>query len=346
MIGKNKLLSNCSNSKIAIPRLISDGRAVVPLTDIQRATLDQFISRIESSVYIEIPNPCFCGSTNDITVASKDRYGIPLQTILCKRCGSMRSDPYLTETCLSQFYDNEYRPLYVGTNTCTDEFFDEQQKFGENIYEFIKNHYGISDHSIVYEIGCGAGGILNFFKEKNCIVEGCDPTSEYVEFGRKKGLDLRIGGIETFKDHIKGDVIILNHVLEHITKPHLFLNQIREMMKEDGILFIALPGIFNIKKSYGDLAFFLQNAHVYHFTLTTLDYLLNSSGYARIHGDESIRAIYKKSDYKKINYDEANARDILEYLLSVERNRHLNILIIKSRLFLGKVKMYCENILA
>ena len=340
MISKNNVGSPL------IKRLNHTAKNVVKLNSLQQNTVISYLHKIETTEYTMRQNPCICGNEGGILISEIDRYAIPTTTYICEICGTMRSDPYLTEKSLSQFYDNEYRPLYVGTDICTDGFFDNQIKTGENIYKFIKKHYELPDNTIVYEIGCGAGGILHFFKEKKCIVAGCDLGSDYIESGRKKGLDLRVGGIETLKNDKKADVIILNHVLEHITKPLEFLSEVQNLMKDDGILFIALPGIFNIKKAYGDFAYYLQNAHVYHFNLTSLDYLLNSSGYTRIYGDETIRAIYKKSESKKINYDDSNAKDIIEYLLNIEKKRHLKMNQLKLRRLLGKVKMFCEyNIL-
>jgi len=338
------MLSNNNAATPLIKRLNYLSESVMKLNEFQKNAKDSYLQKIETTEYTMRHNQCICGNENGILISEIDRYGLPTKTYLCEICGTMRSDPYLTETSLSQFYDNEYRPLYVGTDTCTDGFFDEQRKIGKSIYEFIEKHYALNEKNIVYEIGCGAGGILHAFKEKNCIVAGCDLGSEYVESGKKRGLDLRVGGFETLKNDEKADVIILNHVLEHITKPLELLSDIQDLLKDDGILFIALPGIYNIKKAYGDFAHYLQNAHVYHFNLKTLDNILNSSSYTQIHGDESIRAIYKKSEFKEINYDDSNAKDIIKYILNLERHRHFNVCALKLRLLAGKIKIQCENI--
>jgi len=50
---------------------------------------------------------------------------------------------------------------------------------------------GIANARIV-EIGCGAGGILQYFKEKGNDVYGVDLGSEYIEFGRAN-YNLNIG---------------------------------------------------------------------------------------------------------------------------------------------------------
>lgn len=333
-------------TKPLIERLGRNSKKAMKINEIQQNAINSYLDKIETNKYIMRLNQCICGNKDGTLISEVDRYGIPTKTYLCEICGTMRTNPYLNEKSLNQFYNSEYRPIYVGTNKFNDDFFKNQMKSGKIIYNFIKDHHKIDDDFIVYEVGCGAGGILQVFKENNCIVAGCDLGNEYVQSGKDNGLDLSVGGIETLKNHKKADVIILNHLLEHITKPYVFLNEIRDLMKEEGILFIALPGILNIKRSYGDLAFYLQSAHVYHFTLTTLDYLLNSSGYSRILGDESIRAIYKKSEYEEINYDNSNAKDIFDYLLNLEKNRRLNIFKLNLRLLLGKVKIYSENILS
>lgn len=39
--------------------------------------------------------PCEANDSEDVIVSEIDRYGIPLTSVVCNRCGTVRFDPYL-----------------------------------------------------------------------------------------------------------------------------------------------------------------------------------------------------------------------------------------------------------
>ena len=262
----------------------------------QKSAVNQFKEKLSKNIYTEEANPCICQGHNDIMIGEKDRYGMDLRTVLCKECLLVRSDPYYSEETLSSFYDNEYRIIYTDSNLATKDFFDEEERIGERIVKYIlETVEGIEiKGKIVYEIGCGAGGILNAFKNSGAEVLGCDYGEKYLEFGRKKGLNLVHGGIESFSKFKKADIIILNHVLEHFKDPKTELDKISKLLKDRGTLYIAVPGLLNHHNSYGSLRNYLQNAHVFNYNLETLEQIMFQSGYSMIKGDQYLRAVFKK----------------------------------------------------
>ena len=88
--------------------------------------------------------------------------------------------------------------------------------------------------------------------------------------------------------------MILSHVLEHLPDPKQSLYETSNLLTDAGYLYIELPGIFYIHRAYKDTLRFLQNAHLYHFTLRTLSSLLADAGYRLVKGDEQIRALFRK----------------------------------------------------
>lgn len=57
--------------------------------------------------------PCICGNLEDILIAEKYRYGIPLNIYLCKNCGTIRSGEVLDRESLIRFYEGDYSKIYV-----------------------------------------------------------------------------------------------------------------------------------------------------------------------------------------------------------------------------------------
>jgi len=217
---------------------------------------------------------------------------IILSTVLCKNCGLMRSDPYLPPEALGSFYKNEYRTIYDKNAFSTTVPLVRMTSNGEKIYRLF-DKLGVPIPKHVYEIGCGTGGSLIPFLLRNHIVIGCDYGVEFIEIGRKLGLDLREGGLETFGKELPQSLVILCHVLEHFYNPLSELDTLRNILPEKSLVYIEVPGIFHIRESYRDPLLFLQYAHAYHFCLQTLDFLMSLKGFERIFGNEKIQAIYR-----------------------------------------------------
>ena len=199
---------------------------------------------------------------------------------------------------------------------------------GGGIYQYISENMkrGIVNARIV-EIGCGAGGILQYFKEKGNDVYGVDLGSEYIEFGRDNyDLNIATGTIDNvMKKGISPDIVIYSHTLEHILNPVEELIKLKSISGSNTYLYIELPGVKYLTHSY-DTNFLkqLQNAHVYYFTLITLKNVLRKAGWDFVCGNEVIHSIFtpSSSSNKEVNY-ESDYDDVLSFLRRMEFYRFM-----------------------
>ncbi|MHA1335936.1 MAG: hypothetical protein ACTSPW_09300, partial [Promethearchaeota archaeon] len=139
-----------------------DGKPIIPLNNIQLSYKKLLEEKINSKEYIFEKVKCvICNSSNFELLAEKDRYGLYVSTVICKKCGLLQTNPRMTQESYNDFYKKIYRKLYLGKEIPTDEFFKKQILHGKRIIEFIekKTKMNISNKFIV-EIGTGAGGIL------------------------------------------------------------------------------------------------------------------------------------------------------------------------------------------
>ena len=67
----------------------------------------------------------------------------------------------------------------------------------------------------------------------------------------------------------KFDVIILNHVFEHLINPILYLKKIKKLLKKDSLIVLQMP---NINKNFTDILTF---DHICYYNKYTLQNLLN-----------------------------------------------------------------------
>jgi len=110
--------------------------------------------------------------------------------------------------------------------------------------------------------------------------------------------------------------------LEHFTNPIKDLSNIYNLLSgQECFIYVELPGIFNIHRSYRELLHFFQNAHLFHFTLQTLNWIMGKAGYSPVKGDQFIHAIYKKNKPYNYSIDKTLYLRIIIYLYFLELAR-------------------------
>lgn len=247
----------------------------------------EFNLKVNMGQYKKETVKCFCGSKKHIKITDKDRYGIDYTFCLCTNCGILYSNPRLTDESTKLFYEKDYRNIYSDVI----EVGDRDTGIKELIYNTIEN-YELPKPKVVFEIGCGTGATLEQFKECDCI--GVDYDSSVVETAKKKFLNVMVGGIDILESlNKKADLIIMNHVLEHMTDLEKDLKRIRDLLADDGILYVGVPSLYVY-----DVIGMIQNAHNYQFNSNTLCYMMGVCGFDNYHVDELIRSIWHKSDYQ------------------------------------------------
>jgi 2-polyprenyl-3-methyl-5-hydroxy-6-metoxy-1,4-benzoquinol methylase len=220
--------------------------------------------------------PCLCGSEEFQILAGVDRYGFQQQTVICKECGLIQSNPRMAAATCRWFYEsNLYRRLYDGAQYLgTYEAFYTLSK-GESIFRTVIAFKDCQEISGVLEVGSGGGWNLLPFIEAGMAVTGYDLSIELVQLGRNRNIPLIHGDA----GDVEGlyDVIIMNHVLEHFSDPLDMIRRIVKHLNPEGILYIGVPdmNVFGLAQ--------LQNAHNYYFTRKTLQHYMARCGLNMIH---------------------------------------------------------------
>lgn len=333
----NMLLSN---------RYRNDGLAKVELNELQRAYIEKVREKIIEGTYAyeKVQCPICAGSTFE-KIAEKERYGFELSLAICTTCGLALTNPRMNQTAYHNFYNDEYRIIYGGEEGPKESFFKDQYiRLGKKIHDFVKETTKVNSlkGKFVLEIGCGAGGILKYFRDQGCVIKGIDLGSQFVEYGKNvHGLDLEVTTIDKLKLAKKPDIIIYSHVLEHILDLKVQLQYIRSMMVEDTILYIEVPGLKNLHRTYqNDLLLYLQNAHVFHFTKTSLLNLMILNGFEMIFIDENVRSVFMKGSKPMGGRAyQTEYPQIVNYLKRIEMQRRI------SPIPLYQVKYYLKRML-
>lgn len=266
--------------------------------------------------------PSLFQEEEDVVLSEKDRYGIPICTKLGLSSGLIRTDPYYSSDYLEHFYRKHYRLLYSQKETSFSRMLCDQIYRGSSALDYLKP-FLTPKHTRVLDYGCGMGGQLFPFKHAGFDTFGCDYGEELINQGKKLGLNLLNGGLESITSQGAFDIIVLSHVIEHIPNIREFLIKLKTSTHRDSLIFISVPGVLNIHQAYkGNFLSYLQNAHVWHFTSSTLARLLEDCGYSVLYIDESINCVVRSNREAGVaQKDQQNTRNglkVFQYLSNLE----------------------------
>jgi 2-polyprenyl-3-methyl-5-hydroxy-6-metoxy-1,4-benzoquinol methylase len=115
----------------------------------------------------------------------------------------------------------------------------DQNNIGHTLdFEYFKPFLKRTD--CVLDFGCGNGGILRLVAQHVRRAEGVEVNASAAEIARSSGLTVYFS-LETLPDDELYDVIISNHVLEHIRDVTSTLEHIRTRIRKQGLLILKLP---------------------------------------------------------------------------------------------------------
>lgn len=133
----------------------------------------------------------------------------------------------------------------------------------------------------ILDIGSGTGAFLNTMQKASWKVNGLEPDTN----ARKKALELynlKLDSSEKLYSLTPGsfDAITMWHVLEHVHDLHAYINQIKNLLKPGGKIFIAVPNhTCYDEEIYREFwAAYDVPRHLYHFSPASIKELLSLHG--------------------------------------------------------------------
>ncbi len=308
-----------------LDRLQNNDIAELNLNPLQKKMKEQVTKKVNEKIYqFEEISCSICDCKGKELIGKKDRYGLYFPVNVCTDCGLVYTSPRMTQDAYSEFYNTEYRKLYNGTISPKEGFFERQKKKGKHIFDFFKDHQLLKeDASYVLEVGCGAGGIIDYFRDKGFQVKGIDLGEEYINYGKEKyGLDLETATLADISNNKKPDIIIYSHILEHILDVNKEIELIKQFLKKNTLVYIEVPGIKEIHRNYeANILRYFQNAHTFHFTLESLVNLMAKHGFELVEGNQFVKSIFQYTGVTKNSVSDYTS--VVNYLEQTEKKRFL-----------------------
>lgn len=132
------------------------------------------------------------------------------------------------------------------------------------------------------EIGVGSGSFLKAAKKEGFAVMGCDlsvPLCRRVE--RESGIEMHCGYLSDLPGDGRFEVVVMNHVLEHVPQPVEFLQDAIRLLAPGGILHIAVPNIDCWEARLPGWTSY-EPYHLTYFNRRTLQRVVSSAGFATV----------------------------------------------------------------
>lgn len=138
------------------------------------------------------------------------------------------------------------------------------------------------------DVGCGSGFLASLFAGADWDVTGVERDDNTATHARET-YQIRV---ETEIAAVRGnfDLIMVNHVLEHLDDPLQLLEQCRGLLAPAGRLIVAVPNFSSLQATVGGAGWFHLDLpiHLFHFSEEGLVGLLTKAGFTvveRSHAD-------------------------------------------------------------
>lgn len=217
-----------------------------------------------------------------------------LERAHCKSCDMMFATPMPSDEAMEKFNATYFDSAHNGLAKKAEAtaFFNAIARIrGVHLEKFL-NKKRISAVSIL-EIGPGHGFFANNWltKHPETSYKGLETDSSCHLSLKNYGVEI----IESFSEMPKTDVLVISHVLEHVTNPTLFLANVTSGLRLGGGLFIEVPcKDWDYKP--------LDEPHLLFFDKNSMKLLLEKMGFTDIevtyHGQE-IEAMKNESFFSK-----------------------------------------------
>lgn len=210
----------------------------------------------------------------------------PLRIAHCRNCGHLFQVDTPPLAFIEEIYNRYYfypSPLETGIAVSDADVF---------IGKLLPR---LGSGAKALEIGCFDGYVLSHLKMHGHAVTGCDP-SRGADIGKRFGLDIKKAYFDRalFSEN-SFDVVIFRNLIEHVTDPDGFLQDVRHALGEGGIIALETPDCGYHVKNGSFLPF--HHEHLSNFTTASLQYLLERNGFEIVSIEstpDNIRAFAKK----------------------------------------------------
>ena len=180
---------------------------------------------------------------------------------------------------------------YHGLKNIPDKFIEDiQQDFS---CEIMKKHLDFPGREVL-ELGYGEGIISEFLRKQNCRLTIVEGSKKLVRVAQAAGFTVEDALFEDYVPRKPYDIVLANHVLEHVDDPIRVLKRMRGWLKPRGQIFAIVPNSESLHRHVG-LAMGLQKKLD---DLSPRDHLV---GHQRVYSLSELEADFEDSGFRVLH---------------------------------------------
>jgi 2-polyprenyl-3-methyl-5-hydroxy-6-metoxy-1,4-benzoquinol methylase len=248
-----------------------------------------------------------CGADHTAPVVEIDGFHI----VRCRQCGLVYVNPRYGEDALHEIYTESYYDHDGIANGLEFYGYDNYLRDEENIkITFAKRLKTIERYVAkgrLLDVGCATGFFLDLARGQGWEVVGTEVSDFAARYARERfGLDVRVGTLrglgltgEAF------DVVTTWDVIEHVLDPMAELQEMRRILRDDGILSIITPNAGSlVARLLGRRweEFRRVREHVYFFSRNTLTRMLEKVGFEVLRVESADKVFYLGPAVERLKY--------------------------------------------
>ena len=182
-------------------------------------------------------------STGQSMSSDRNIVNYNIKKLFCKRCGLVRSGTFFEGNELRDYYLHNYS---LGIHP--EHYFPTPQgsiSRSKLICDWIvsaieEKHWPAATHCL--EIGAGSGMLMREFIKRfpDTIFEGIELSINAASIAQKEGLSVYQDTLNSIDRH-NYDIILSVGVIEHVSSPTEFLNEIHNHLRPGGLLILCQP---------------------------------------------------------------------------------------------------------
>ena len=220
--------------------------------------------------------PCdLCSGTEFELVGKYDRKRRLLNTVICERCGLVSHERIPSDEELDIYYEIQYRHEYNGEYTPSAHRVLRAWEGGQGLVARLKRF--LTADASVFEVGAGIGCTVKSFEKAGFNASGIEPGEGFHAYASNEiQANVQRATLDQVKPVGNHDLVVLSHVIEHFNSPRKSIQQIRQLLKNTGKLYVECP---NIAAPHAAPRKLFHYAHIYNFTVPTLQMLIESCGF-------------------------------------------------------------------
>lgn len=194
----------------------------------------------------------------------------------------------------------------------------EEMRMWEHYCQLISSY--IRPDMKILEVGCGKGGFLETLRKHGFLqLSGLEQSVECIQILRDKQIESLDSW--TLIENRKFDIVVAHAVFEHLPNPREMMTRIKNVLPDDGFLFITVPDADSYCKYDSAPFYYFDREHINHFTCSTLQLLCSLYSFSPI----SNHVVQNKSfGPMKFHYDIAGIFQLKKSLLTGSVRKYID----------------------